>query len=90
MADVELVVVPRASVNRVGPYADGVLRVRVVRPPADGEANRSVLRLVADALDVPPSRLSLVAGARARRKRLRVDGLDDAELARRLGDLPAD
>ena len=90
MADVELVVVPRASADRVGPYADGVLRVRVVRPPADGEANRSVLRLVADALGVPPSRLWLVAGARGRRKRLRVDGLDDAQLARRLSDLPAD
>ena len=90
MADVELVVVPRASADRVGPYADGVLRVRVVRPPADREANRSVLRLVADALGVPPSRLWLVAGARGRRKRLRVDGLDDAQLARRLRDLAAD
>ena len=90
MGDVELVVVPRASANRVGPYAEGVLRVRVVRPPADGEANRSVLRLVADALGVPVSRLALVAGARGRRKRLRVDGVDDSELARRLRDLPAD
>jgi hypothetical protein len=89
MADVELVVVPRASANRVGPYADGVLRVRVVGPPADGEANRSVLRLVADALGLPPSRLAFVAGARGRRKRLRVDGVDDAELGRRLRDLPA-
>ena len=90
MADVELVVVPRASENRVGPYVDGVLRVRVIRPPADGEANRSVLRLVADALSVPPSRLALVAGVRGRRKRLRVDGVDDAELGRRLRHLPAD
>jgi len=89
MAEVELAVVPRASVNRVGPYADGVLRIRVVRPPAGGEANRSVLRLVADALGLPPSRLALVAGARGRRKRLRVDGVDDAELARRLRDLSA-
>jgi uncharacterized protein YggU (UPF0235/DUF167 family) len=90
VADVDLVVVPRASADRVGPYAGRVLRVRVVRPPSDGEANRSVLRLVADALGVPPSRLWLVAGARGRRKRLRVDGLDDAELDRRLRDLPAD
>jgi hypothetical protein len=90
VADVELVVVPRASADRVGPDAGGVLRVRVVRPPADGEANRSVLRLVADALGVAPSRLSLVAGARGRRKRLRVDGLDDAQLAQRLRELAAD
>jgi uncharacterized protein YggU (UPF0235/DUF167 family) len=47
-----------------------------------------VLRLVADALGVPPSRLALVAGARGRHKRLRVDRMDEAELARRLRDLP--
>lgn len=89
MADVELVVTPRASADRVGPFAEGILRVRVARPPADGEANRAVLRLVADALGLPPSRLALVAGARGRRKRLRVDGLGDAELADRLRNLPA-
>jgi uncharacterized protein YggU (UPF0235/DUF167 family) len=89
MVDVELVVVPRASADRVGPYADGVLRVRVVRAPVDGEANRSVLRLVADALGLPPSRIALVAGTRGRRKRLRVDGVTEPELERLLRDLSA-
>lgn len=84
MPDLEIAVVPRASADRVGPYADGVLRVRVTRPPADGEANRAVLRLVGRALRVPVSRLALVAGQRSRRKRIRVDGIDEAELARRL------
>lgn len=84
MPDLEVVVVPRASVDRVGPYADGVLRVRVTRPPADGEANRAVLRLVGRALRVPVGRLALAAGQRSRRKRIRVDGIDAAELARRL------
>lgn len=87
MADLEIAVTPRAAADRVGPYADGVLRVRVTRPPADGEANRAVLRLVARALGLPPSRLVLVAGERARRKRLRVDGVDAAELDRRLATI---
>ena len=46
--------------------------------------NRAVLRLVARALDVAPTRLELVAGARSRRKRVRVSGLDDGDLRRRL------
>ena len=87
MSDLEIAVVPRASADRVGPYRDGVLRVRVTRPPADGEANRAVLRLVARALGLPPSQLVLVAGDRARRKRVRVDGIDGGELARRLAAL---
>ena len=88
MATVELAVVPRALADRVGPWADGVLRVRVTRPAVNGEANRSVLELVASALGLPVSSLSLVAGERGRRKRVRVDGLSDAELGRRLRVLP--
>jgi len=90
MPELELAVVPRSAADRVGPYDAGVLPVRVTRPPADGEANRAVLRLVAWALEVPPSRVTLVAGSRARRKRVRIEGVDDAELQRRLGRLGTD
>jgi uncharacterized protein YggU (UPF0235/DUF167 family) len=83
-ARLEVSVVPRASEERVGPWRDGVLRVRVARPPADGEANRAVIRLVARTLDVPPTSIVLLAGERSRRKRLAVTGLDDRSLAERL------
>jgi hypothetical protein len=85
--ELALRVTPRAAADRVGPYADGVLAVRVTRPPADGEANEAVMRLVARALGVPPSSVRLVGGARSRRKRCAVDGLSAAELRRRLDGL---
>lgn len=89
MAIVELAlrVTPRAEADRVGPYADGLLQVRVRRPPADGEANRAVLRLVARALRVPNSSVTLVAGARSRQKRCALAGISAAELAARLAGL---
>jgi uncharacterized protein YggU (UPF0235/DUF167 family) len=87
MADLEIAVVPRASFDAVGPYENGTLRVRVTRPPAGGEANRAVLRLVARALEIPPTFLELAAGSRSRRKRIRIIGLDDYELRRRLAAL---
>lgn len=90
MADLDVAVIPRAASDTVGPFVDGTLRVRVTRPPADGEANRAVLRLVARALGVAPSRLELVAGARGRRKRIRVIGLDDAQLRARLQAIGGD
>lgn len=90
MADLEITVTPRASFDRVGPWQGGILRVRVTRPPADGRANRAVVHLVADALAVPASRVDVVAGAGARRKRLRIDGLDAAEMRRRLAAIGAD
>jgi hypothetical protein len=63
------------------------LKVRVGAPPADGRANRALVDVLARALDVPRRRIELVSGASARAKRVRIRGLDVAELARRL-DLP--
>jgi uncharacterized protein (TIGR00251 family) len=84
MATLDVHVTPRASADSVGPLIAGVLQVRVTRPPANGEANRAVLKLVAAALHVAPSRLVLVAGERGRRKRVRIEGIEALELARRL------
>jgi uncharacterized protein YggU (UPF0235/DUF167 family) len=84
MAQLEVHVTPGAAADAVGPFVDGMLRVRVTRPPAGGEANRAVLRLVARALRLPPSHLVLVAGERGRRKRIRIDDVAVDELERRL------
>jgi uncharacterized protein YggU (UPF0235/DUF167 family) len=83
-AELRLWVTPRAASDRVGPFTDGVLSVRVTRPAAGGEANRAALRVVARALDLPVSALQLTAGGAARHKRLLVEGLDSAEMLRRL------
>jgi len=85
--EIALRVTTRAGADRVGPYADGLLQVRVTRPPADGEANRTVLRLVARALGVPTSSVTLIAGERSRRKRCAVEGISAVELAARLSRL---
>lgn len=84
MASLEVLVTTRAAADRVGPVEDGVLRVRVTRPPADGAANRATQRLVARALGLAPSEMRLVAGERARRKRFAIEGLTQSELEARL------
>ena len=83
-AIVEVLVTPRAAADGLGPMVDGVLRVRVTRPPAEGEANEAVGRLLARALRVGRSRVVLVAGSRSRHKRFAVSGVPAAEIARRL------
>jgi uncharacterized protein YggU (UPF0235/DUF167 family) len=80
-------VTPRAEADRAGPYAAGVLHVRVTRPPADGEANRAVAAVVARTLGVSRSAVTLVMGARSRNKRFAIDGLSAAELIARLRSL---
>ena len=66
-----------------------LLKVRVSAPPADGAANAAVLKVLAAALGLPRSALSLAAGASARVKQVDVRGLDAAGLAARLGSPPS-
>jgi uncharacterized protein YggU (UPF0235/DUF167 family) len=75
---------PRGGADRVeGAGEDGVLRVRVAAPPVDEAANRALIRLLARDLDLAPGRVSIVAGATARRKTVAVTGLGrEAILAR--------
>ena len=58
------------------------LLVKVTAPPDAGKANAAVLALLARALGVPPSALSLATGAGSRWKRVAVRGEPAALLAR--------
>ena len=63
---------PRARQNAVVGWQDETLRVRVTAAPHDGEANRAVSRVLAEAFDVPISRIVLVRGAASRDKVFRI------------------
>lgn len=70
-----LTIVPRASRNAVvGPYGDS-LKIRLQAPPVDGNANQALLHFLAEALDVPRSRLELVSGHTGRQKRVLARGV---------------
>ena len=79
-----VLVVPRAGRSSIEQLADGTVQVRVAAPPVDGAANAALLRLLADILDVPRSRLEIASGASSRRKRISVDGVAPDELETRL------
>lgn len=59
-----------------------VLKVRVRAAPVDGKANAALIALMAKTLDVPRSRIRLVAGDTARAKTLEIEGIDTAQLER--------
>ena len=77
-------VTPRAGRNEIaGTGEDGSLRIRVTAAPHEGAANRAAIRLLATALDVPPSVIEIVAGAAGRQKRVRVEGIEERALRAR-------
>lgn len=64
----------RASRSEILDVRDARLRLRTTAAPADGKANKAVIRLLADYLGVSPSRICLVRGTAQRDKQLRVRG----------------
>ena len=66
-------VTPKASRNAVSVDEDGHLKVRVTTVPEDGKATAAVVKLLAHALGVARSRLTLLRGATSRNKAFRID-----------------
>ena len=82
---------PKAALDRIDGVetaADGRshLKARVRAVPENGAANQALERMMAKALGVPVSAVSVVAGGTSRLKTLRVVG-DAAELVERLQTL---
>lgn len=81
---------PRGGRDAIDGFAEDeagrpLFQARVAAPPVDGEANAALVRLVAKALGLPRSAIRFVSGETARVKVLEIDGLDEAEVRRRLG-----
>jgi uncharacterized protein (TIGR00251 family) len=82
----KLRVIPKSRADEiVGVREDGTLHIRVSAPPREGKANEAVLRLLSRALGLPLGAIRLKGGASSRDKWVELDGLDAAELKRRLG-----
>jgi hypothetical protein len=67
-------VVPRASRSVLVGEHDGALRVRIAAPPVDGAANDELVRLLAQAFDVPRSAIDITRGHTAKLKTVCVAG----------------
>lgn len=67
--------------------ADGrpYLKVRVASPPVEGAANAALIAFLAKTLKIPRSAVRLAAGETARLKRLELEGVDPADVARAFG-----
>jgi hypothetical protein len=66
----------RASRDELAGLRDGVLHVRVSAPPVEGKANQAVCKLIARALGVGKTSVSVVKGERSRDKVVRIDGVE--------------
>lgn len=77
-------VVARAARTAIAGWAGERLRVRVAAPPEKGRANEVLRGFIAATLGVARQSVRIVSGHTSPQKLLEIDGVDEAELARRL------
>ena len=57
---------------------------RVTAQAINGKANKAVITLIANVLDLPVSSVSIISGMTATQKRIRIDGLTKPQVHERL------
>ena len=82
---VSIRVQPRAKRDEVVGERAGAIVIRLRAPPVDGKANAALIEFIANAANLPRSRVEIVRGATAREKVVRVAGIAEKDLRRALG-----
>lgn len=78
---------PGARKNAIVGVHGGALKVSVAAPPERGKANAAVVTLLAEALGVPASAITIASGAASQDKVARID-LDPDSIRKRLAAGP--
>lgn len=84
MARLTVKVHPRAKLSAITGRLGDAYKLDLAAPPVDGKANEECVRFFAEFARVPRSQVSIVTGLTNRTKVVEIDGLDQAELERRL------
>ncbi|MFH1485300.1 MAG: DUF167 domain-containing protein [Chloroflexota bacterium] len=86
MADTKIAVwvAPNSQRNEITGFQEGFLRVRIAAPAEKGRANEELVDFLARSLSIPKRNVTLLSGATARRKVVRISGLDREEAIHRL------
>ena len=75
---------PRAKKNAISGEVGDALKIAVTAPPVEGEANRACIELLAKALEIPRSSITIAAGEGSRQKIIRVTGVSAENIKQRL------
>jgi len=84
MATLRIHVVPNAKIENVVGEHGGPIKIKLRAPAVAGKANAALVDFLAKRLKVPVRRIVLLRGHKSRDKLVRIDGLSEEELRRRL------
>lgn len=67
---INVVVQPRASRDGVVGIYEDCLKIALTAPPVEGEANKACVRFISELLGISRSKITIVSGLKARKKRI--------------------
>ena len=88
-AVIDVRVIPRAGRSALAGARGGALLIRLAAAPVDGAANDELIALLARHLHLPKRDVVIVGGERSRSKRVRVAGMNRAQVMARLAEATA-
>lgn len=79
-----ILVQPRARETKITGITEEYIRLAVAAPPVAGKANQQCISFLAKKLGVKKEQVEILAGARSRRKLLRLFGVNSGQLRKAL------
>lgn len=83
-AKISLRVYPTTNRSEVVGFRNGVLQVKVSAPPTKGKANRELITLLSQLLEIGKGSINIIKGHTIRNKVVAIDGLSQEEVMKRL------
>jgi len=87
-ASLQVKVIPGSKNSEIiGFQVDGHLKIKIHSKPIGGKANKELINLLSAKLSIPQSKFDFITGAKFRKKKLRISGIDQAEFDARINNL---
>lgn len=82
--EIDLKVIPNASRDQIVGWYGDALKVKTATAPEGGKANKAICALLAKEFSLAKNAVSLVKGATSPLKTVRLEGISEAELRKRI------
>jgi uncharacterized protein len=69
---IDILIAPKASRTRIVGEHDNRLKIQLAAPPVDNQANESLVKFLAEVLDIPKAQIEIVGGHAGKRKTVRL------------------
>ena len=84
MTTLHVHVVPNAKIDKVVGGHGRAINIKLRAPAVEGKANSALIRFLAEELNISRRAIVLERGQKSRHKLVRIDGLTEEEVRRRL------